>query len=83
MNTFMNDKFRYEYFSDNEYEFLALEVLYKDQWIYELNKESGIDHIEITFFKMAYRQDGKVELKVRLDDFIDALNKAEQYLIEA
>lgn len=77
------NKFSFEYFSDIDFEFIALEVLYNNQRLYELNKEKGDSNIEIDFFKFSKILEEKVILKFNLNEFVNILDESKCILLEA
>ncbi|MBW4504987.1 MAG: hypothetical protein KME64_00475 [Scytonematopsis contorta HA4267-MV1] len=68
-------------FSDAKYEELTAEVQYKGEAIAQVNKDKGIDMLEIEIFNL-YAQPDYVP-KFLLSDFLYALNEAKKLLEDA
>lgn len=46
----MSNGFEVDFFSDSRYEELTAEISYRGQILCQLNKDKGVDSIEIEFF---------------------------------
>ena len=77
----MSTDFEIDFFSDNKYEEITIEVSYKGQILCQLNKDKGIDNIEIEFFFDSRVLTEQVIPKFPLNEFISILNEAKQDLI--
>lgn len=70
------------FFSDSRYEELTAEISYKDQIICQLNKDKGIDDIEVEFFSDTRLLPKMREVKFPLSEFLSVLIEAKKDLIE-
>lgn len=77
----ISNDFEIDFFSDNKYEEITVEVSYKGQILCQLNKDKGIDNIEIEFFFDSRILTEPVTPKFPLSEFINILNEAKQDLI--
>lgn len=78
----MRTDFDIVFFSDSRYEELTAEISYKDQLLCQLNKDKGIDNIEVEFFADARMLAEQVAMKFPLNDFLSVLEEAKKDLIE-
>lgn len=78
----MRTDFDIVFFSDSRYEELTAEISYKDQILCQLNKDKGIDNIEVEFFADARMLAEQVAMKFPLNDFLSVLEEAKKALIE-
>lgn len=78
----MRTDFDIVFFSDSRYEELTAEISYKDQILCQLNKDKGIDNIEVEFFADARMLAEQVAMKFPLNDFLSVLEEAKKDLIE-
>ncbi|EAZ88202.1 hypothetical protein [Crocosphaera chwakensis] len=67
-------------FSDSIYEKITVEIQYKGEQIAQINQDKGHHNFEIEFF-VDYIEPNFIP-KFRLSDFIIALNKAQEILLE-
>lgn len=79
----INSNFEIDFFSDDRYENITIEISYKKQILCQLNKDRGIEKIEIEFFYDSRLLSEKIESKFFIDDFISILNKAKKDLIDS
>ncbi|MCX8670902.1 hypothetical protein J3U22_06140 [Gilliamella sp. B2865] len=79
----MSTDFEIDFFSDNKYEKITIEISYKGQILCQLNKDKGISKIEIEFFFDSRILVEQVTLKFPLDEFINILTEARQELVTA
>ncbi|SUB83921.1 Uncharacterised protein [Pragia fontium] len=79
----MNGDFEIDFFSDSKYEELTVEISYKNQILCQMNKDKGVDNIEIEFFTDLRVLSEQVEMKFSLNDFFDVLREAKKGLIES
>lgn len=68
------------YFSDLSYEGMTVEIQYKGQQVAQINKDKGIDRMEIDIYSQYVHPDYFSELKFPLDDFLQAVDKAREAL---
>lgn len=78
----MRTDFEVVFFSDSRYEELTAEISYKDQILCQLNKDKGIDNIEVEFFADARILAEQVAMKFPLNEFLAVLEEAKNDLIE-
>ena len=72
--------FKFTVGSDDAHEKLAAEIIYEKNFIAELTQEEGFDNLMIELF---YPSDAEEAFcKCRLDDFIEAINRAKLKLKE-
>lgn len=77
----MYTDFEIDFSSDNKYEELTIEISYKGQILCQLNKDKGINNIEVEFFFDSRVLAEQPIPKFPLDEFIHILNEAKQDLI--
>lgn len=76
-------EFEIDFVSNVEFEWLAVEVLFRGQRCIQLNREKGLDNIEIEFLTDIYLLPKAVEMKFPIEDFLSIVNEAKQALISA
>ncbi|PIT09046.1 hypothetical protein BGI40_08755 [Snodgrassella communis] len=76
----MKSNFEIDYFSDSKYEYLTIEISFKGQILCQLNKDKGVNNIEIEFFYDS-RLLEEVIFKFPLDEFLEVLNIVKKDLI--
>lgn len=69
----MNNDFEITFFSDSRYEEITVEITYKEQILCQLNKDKGIDNIEIEFFSDAKLLSEQNAMKFQLNEFLQIL----------
>uniref|UniRef100_UPI0035C6B017 hypothetical protein n=1 Tax=Serratia quinivorans TaxID=137545 RepID=UPI0035C6B017 len=79
----MYDDFEVIFFSDSRYEELTAEISYKDQILCQLNKDKGIDNIEVEFFSDARILADQVAMIFPLDNFLAVLTETKKDLSES
>ncbi|MEB7588307.1 hypothetical protein [Serratia rubidaea] len=79
----MSADFEIDFFSDNKYEEITVEISYKGQILCQMNKDKGVLNIEVEFFFDSRLLASQVTKKFPLDEFINVLNEARQDLITA
>lgn len=79
---FIMKDFAIDFVSEKKYETLLVEVSYKKQRLFQLNKEKGGDCIEIFIIDDLLKLPCDVEMRFKLDDFKDILEKARRVLLE-
>lgn len=77
----MRNGFEVDFFSDSRYEELTAEISYKGQILCQLNKDKGIDSIEIEFFSDSRILSEAVEMKFPIEDFLKILMQTKADLI--
>ncbi|WP_239375173.1 hypothetical protein [Snodgrassella gandavensis] len=77
----MKSNFQIDYFSDSKYEYLTIEISFKGQLLCQLNKDKGVDNIEIEFFYDFRLLEEETIFKFPLEEFLDVLNLVKQDLI--
>ncbi|PIT45884.1 hypothetical protein [Snodgrassella alvi] len=77
----MKSNFQIDYFSDSKYEYLTIEISFKGQVLCHLNKDKGVNNIEIEFFYDFRLLEEEVIFKFPLDEFLDVLNIVKKDLI--
>ncbi|WP_414624002.1 hypothetical protein [Calothrix sp. CCY 0018] len=68
------------YFSDLNYEGMTVEIQYKGQQVAQINKEKGVEEMEIDIYSQYVHPDFLSELKFPLNDFLEAVDKAREAL---
>lgn len=76
----LNSGFEILYFSDLSYEGMTVEIQYKGQQVAQINKDKGVEQIEIDIYSQYVHTDFFSELKFPLDDFLEAVDKAREAL---
>lgn len=80
----MNNKdFTVDDVSDSAYEQITMEMGFQHPILCRLNKDKGIDNIEIEFFFDHYVPNHQPKYPFPLDDFIGLLNEVKAALIAA
>lgn len=77
----MSNGFEVDFFSDSRYEELTAEISYRGQILCQLNKDKGIDSVEVEFFSDSRILSEAVEMKFPLDDFLKILMQTKDELI--
>ncbi|PIT09039.1 hypothetical protein [Snodgrassella communis] len=77
----MKSNFEIDYFSDSKYEYLTIEISFKGQILCQLNKDKGVNNIEIEFFYDSRLLEEEVIFKFPLDEFLEVLNIVKKDLI--
>ncbi|ECA5251942.1 hypothetical protein MUZ84_004682 [Salmonella enterica] len=77
----MKNEFEVDFFSDSRYEELTAEISYKGQILCQLNKDKGVDSIEIEFFSDSRILAETVVMKFPVDDFLKVLEQTKEELI--
>ena len=65
------------YLSDEE---MTVEIQYQGQQVAQINKEKGVDNMEIDIYSQYVHPDFISDLKFPLNDFLEALDIASQAL---
>ena len=76
MSTKLDSGFNIVYFSDISYEEMTVEIQYKGQQVAQINKDKGVENMEIDIYSQYVDPDFLSELKFPLNDFLEALHKA-------
>ncbi|MCO6548683.1 MAG: hypothetical protein J6583_13060 [Gilliamella sp.] len=77
----MKSNFEIDYFSDSKYKYLTIEISFKGQILCQLNKDKGVNNIEIEFFYDFRLLEEEVIFKFPLDEFLNVLNIVKKDLI--
>jgi len=77
----MSNGFEVDFFSDSRYEELTAEISYRGQILCQLNKDKGVDSIEIEFFSDNRVLPETIEMKFPIDDFLKILMQTKEELI--
>jgi hypothetical protein len=80
MAILLNSGFEILYLSDSKYEESNVEIQYKGQQVALLNKDKGLNQIEIEIYSQYVLPDFVSELKFSLDDFLEAIQEAKKAL---
>jgi hypothetical protein len=83
MAILLSSGFEILYVSDSRYEKLNTEIQYKGQQVALLNKDKGVDKIEIEMYLQYVIPDFYSNLKFPLDDFLEAIEEAKKALIDS
>ncbi len=78
-----HNDFETVFITDKRNDDLMVEVLYKDQILFQLNKFHGTDNVEIVFLSDLKLLAELVEMRMSLSDFEDALANAKRDLLGA
>ncbi|MBU6951388.1 hypothetical protein [Hahella sp. HN01] len=78
----MNDTFSVDYFSDTKYNLLTAEISYGGQILCQINRDKGIEHVEIEFFHEQWLLDKPPAMKFPLDAFLSLVDEIRQELSE-
>jgi hypothetical protein len=73
--------FEIDFVSDINYEYLIVEVYYQKQRLFRINKEKGIDKLEIEFLTDLYVMNEDIKFCFPLAEFENILKKACDLLI--
>ncbi len=71
------------YLSDLKYNEMTVEIQYKGQQVPQINKDKGVDKMEIDIYSKYVTPDFLSELKFPLSDFLEAINIASTALRDA
>jgi hypothetical protein len=71
------------YLSDLKYNEMTVEIQYNGQQVAQINKEKGVDKMEINIYSEYVTPDFLSELKFPLSDFLEAINIASTALKDA
>ena len=72
----LDSGFEIIYFSDLNYEEMTVEIKYKGQQVAQINKDKGVEQMEIEIYSEYVQPNFISELKFPLSDFFEALDKA-------
>ncbi|AFY54500.1 hypothetical protein Riv7116_1961 [Rivularia sp. PCC 7116] len=76
----LNSGFEILYFSDLSYQGMTVEIKYKGQQVAQINKDKGVEQMEIEIYSQYVHPDYLSELKFPLNDFLEAVDKAREAL---
>jgi len=73
----MTSNFSVDYFSDSKYEWLTAEVSYDGQILCQINRDKGIDRMEIEFFHEQRILENQPELKFPISEFLSLVKEVQ------
>ncbi|MBN3895063.1 MAG: hypothetical protein HWQ41_07285 [Nostoc sp. NOS(2021)] len=79
----LDSGFEILYLSDIKYNEMTVEIQYKGQQVAQINKDKGVDKMEIDIYSEYITPDFLSELKFPLSDFLEAINIASRALRDA
>lgn len=79
----LDSGFEILYLSDLKYNEMTVEIQYKGQQVAQINKDRGVDQMEIDIYSEYVIPDFISELKFPLSDFLEAINIASKALRDA
>ncbi|MEH2371130.1 hypothetical protein [Nostoc sp.] len=79
----LDSGFEILYLSDIKYNEMTVEIQYKGQQVAQINKDKGVDKMEIDIYSEYVTLDFLSELKFPLSDFLEAINIASRALRDA
>ncbi|MEH2023800.1 hypothetical protein [Nostoc sp.] len=79
----LDSGFEILYLSDLKYNEMTVEIQYKGQQVAQINKDKGVDKMEIDIYSEYVTPDFSSELKFPLSDFLEAINIASTALRDA
>jgi hypothetical protein len=68
------------YCSDVSYEEMTVEILYYGEQVLQINKDKGNDLMEVCLYNQYIFQEMSIDLTFDLDDFLEAIRRAEEML---
>ena len=78
----LDSGFEILYLSYLDDEGMTVEIQYQGQQVAQINKEKGVDNMEIDIYSQYVHPDFISELKFPLNDFLEALDVARKALID-
>ncbi|MDX8255527.1 hypothetical protein [Acinetobacter pittii] len=78
---FLPPNFEIIFASDIEFEFLTVEVYFHSYRVFQLNRENGIENIEIEFLLDLRAIPSDIDIKFSLEDFYKVIEIAKNDLI--
>lgn len=72
----LDSGFEIIYVSDVNYQEMTVEIKYEGQQVAQINKDKGVERMEIEIYSEYVQLDFVSELKFPLGDFLEALHKA-------
>ncbi|WP_336028568.1 hypothetical protein [Acinetobacter pittii] len=78
---FLPSNFEIIFASDIEFEFLTVEVYFHSYRFFQLNRENGIENIEIEFLLDLRAISNDIDIKFSLEDFYKVIEIAKNDLI--
>jgi hypothetical protein len=82
MALLLDSGFEIIYCSGGFYEYTTVEILYKRQQVMQINRDSGDELLEAEIYHQYVFEHMKVDLHFSLDDFLYAICKAKEMLID-
>lgn len=83
MSLMLESGFEIIYCSNVNYEKMTVEILYKRQQVLQINKDKGDDLLEVEIFSQYVVKEMLIDLRFSLEDFLYAITRAKEMLIEA
>jgi hypothetical protein len=77
----MNGNFGIDFFSDQNYQYITIEISYKRQIFCQINKDKGIDKVEIEFFPDIWLASKEEKVIFPIDEFLLLLQEVKDELI--
>lgn len=78
----MQAGFSVDFFSDSRYEFLTAEISFNGQILCQINRDKGVDRVEIEFFPDQRLLEKTTTFKFPLDEFISLVEEIKSELLE-
>lgn len=78
----LDSGFEILYLSDLKYNEMTVEIQYKGQQVAQINKDKGVDNMEIDIYSKYVTPDFFSELKFPLSEFLEAINIASTSLVK-
>jgi hypothetical protein len=78
----LDSGFEIIYCSGGFYEYTTVEILYKRQQVTQINRDRGDDLLEAEIYHQYIFENMKIDLQFPLDDFLHAIEKAKEMLVE-
>lgn len=79
----LDSGFEILYLSDIKYNEMTVEIQYKGQQVAQINKDKGVDKMEIDIYSEYVTSEFVSELKFQVSDFLEAINIASKALRDA
>lgn len=73
--------FNFDFVSDTKKNYLLVEVYFKKQRLFQINKEQGSENLEIEFLSDIYVSHKEVKMIFPLSDFDEVLREAKESLL--
>ncbi len=76
----MKSKFSVDFFSDEQYKYLTAEILYNGQVLCQINRDNGIENMEVEFFHDQYILEEEFRMKFPINDFLSVIEDVKNEL---